>query len=274
MRNHDFRFKTGSVLSISELCVFGFSFLIVLGLYGCAVVDFANPELPPYSSTIAAEYAQIELKTSNAADVLGVIYLPDEELLSQSTSVIAALGEKKVGYKMWLKMVAFDENELSAQRKYLLIEDEKPKTLFVEPWTYVWFDCEMVLEQELLDQPYADENARQDAILRRVLENVRKDIKEVSSDNKSIAICGMLINQGLEAALLKLKDSPAEAKRLDTTQGLKFEHMTLDKGKIQMELTDDVVVVKMRLGSIVKKRLGMPDMSFEDEEPEDPNSNI
>jgi hypothetical protein len=55
-------------------------------------------------------------------------------LISQSKSIIAAVGQSKKGYKTWFDMVAFDESELTARRKYVYIADERPKQLFVEPW--------------------------------------------------------------------------------------------------------------------------------------------
>ena len=248
--------------SIKEQCVvlnrnfvfYIFILFLVFTLYGCAVVDFATPEMPPYNKEIARSYHQMELKRSSAADVLGMIYLPEHELLSQSKSVVASLGQKKrKGFKMWLKMAAFDENELVAKRKYLFIEDERPKFLLVEPWEGAEFDCEMVLETEVLDEPYANDSAKQIAILKAVKENVRKDVDEVGSDNKNIAICGMIINQGLEAALVKLDQSPVLAMKLGEPSGLKYGHMSYKTGKIRMVLTDDVVEVQMMLGSFAKK---------------------
>jgi len=227
-----------------------------LGLSGCSVVDFLTPEPAPYNEEVSAGYYQTNLKTSTASDVLGIIQLPEYETLSQSKSVVASVGQKKKGYKMWLKIVAFDENNTTAKRKYLFIEDEKPKILFVEPWTYVSFDCQMVLEPEVLNKPYADENAKQIAILKQILESTRKDMDQVRQDNKKIAVSGMMINQGLESALVELDHSPGLAKELNNPDGIEFSHISLDKGKIHMAVEGDVATVKMRLGSQVKKLVG------------------
>ena len=81
-------------------------------------------------------------------------------------------------------MVAFDENELIAKRKYVFICDERPKQLFVEPWEGVDFDCKMVLPRKVLDEPYANENARRIAILKQVGADTRKDTGEVGADNE------------------------------------------------------------------------------------------
>jgi len=263
VRNRNVKFKVSNPKL--RLLVFSFQLLAILGLPGCVVRDtvaLLMPERGASYEQVAAGYQQTELKTSGAADVLGVINIPEFELLSQSKSVVASLGQKKKGYKTWLKMVAFNEDELTAQRKYFFIVDERPKSIFVEPWENLSFDCEMVLEPDVLDEPYADDNARQIAVLRRVLENVRKDADEVSPDNKTIGICGMLINQALQAVLVKLDSSPALAAGLSASAGFKFEHTSFDKGRIKMAVADDIVTVEMRLGSLAKRKVSLPEKVF------------
>jgi energy-converting hydrogenase A subunit M len=232
------------------------SFVLIFGLCGCVVRDtvkFLTPEWPPYDKQISGVYQQIQLKESTSADVLSQIHLPEHELLSQSKSVVASYGQKKKGFKRWLKMVAFDENELTAQRKYLFIEDERPKALFVEPWEGLAFDCEQVLTAEILDEPYADENARRIAILRWMLTSYRKDIDEVIPDNKDLEVCRGLVNQAIETVLVKLDSVPALATRLSDERGLKFEHISFDEGRIRMIIEDDIATVKIRLGSRAKR---------------------
>ena len=90
------------------------------------------------------------------------------------------------------------------------------------------------------------------SIVKEVLENLRKDIDEVSSDNKTLAVCGMMINQSFETVLTKLDSSPAFAARLSEPAGLDFSHINLDKGKIGMKIEGDTVTVKMMLGSFVR----------------------
>ena len=251
--------------------IFSFQLLVIFALGGCAVVDFLTPEGPPSYEQLSKSYYQTELKESSAADVLAGIrmveYDQNMELISQSKSIIASVGQKKKGYKTWFNMVAFDEGtltrdegytgsteyELKARRKYLFVVDEKPKILFVEPRENLSFDCEMVLEAEVLDEPYASENAKRIAILRQVLENVRRDVDEVGQDNKTLAVSGMLINQALEVVLVKLDSSPVLASKLADEGGLEFSHISFDKGKIRMTVADDIVTVKIRLGSLVGK---------------------
>jgi len=233
-------------------------------LCGCSIVEFFTPEGPPSDQQTSACYQKTKLKTSSSADVLAAINIPEYELVSRSKSVVASAGQKKKGYKSWFTLIAFDENESTARRKYLFVVDEKPKILFVEPREGLKFDCEVALGSDVLGKPYAEENARRIAILKDILKNFRKDIGEVSPDNKELGIDGMLVNQAFEAVLTKLDDSPALAARLNEPDGIDFSHISFDKGKIRMVVTDDVAAIKMKLGSSARK--------FNDEPQNDANS--
>jgi len=244
MQNNNLKWRTYSILS--------FTLFVISGLFGCSVLEYFKPEKPPYDHELYESYNQIRLKISSSADVLSTIHRPEYELLSQSKSVVASLGQKKKGYKIWFNMAAFDENELTARRKYIFIVDDR-RNLLEETRKSVSFDCEIALESKVLDEPYANENARRIAILKQVLENVRRDKDEVGSDNKMLDICGMLINQALEAALVRLDSSPVLASKLSEPAGIAFSHINLDRGRIQMLIRGDIVKVKMRLGRLVKK---------------------
>ena len=148
--------------------------------FGGDFVRFCKPDKSPNYVQLYEGYSQIKLMEDGSAEVLAVfgepIYVSSDEeaeqvdekaLLSQSESVIASSGLAKKGYKSWLRMVGFDENELTARRKYIFMADERPKTLFTEPWESASFDCEMVLGEEVLGEPYANENARR--IGRRII---------------------------------------------------------------------------------------------------------
>ncbi len=152
-------------------------------------------------------------------------------------------------------MVAFDENALTEKRKYLCIIDERPKALFAEPWERLQLNCELIQSEDVLNKPYADENAALIAVLRQVLTDFQNDVKEVSSDNEVLAVCKMMVNQAITTALQRLEDSPAEATLLSTSKGLQFEHISFDKGNIRMMIDGDIITIELKLGSVLKKRL-------------------
>jgi hypothetical protein len=210
--------------------------------------------VPPYNPEIAAGYFNTEIGESSSSDVLSMIYLPEYELISQSKAVVASGGKKKDGKKMWFKMVGFDEDSMTAWRKYLMIEDERPKVLFVEPWARLRFDCKITLDEEVLAEPYSNDNVRRIAIIEAVLEAFRSDMDEIEEDNKDIAVCGMMVNQGITSLQTKLDQTPAAAAQLDSEEGVEFEHVNLDKGRLRLTVDENgIATVKMRLGSHIEK---------------------
>jgi hypothetical protein len=232
------------------------------------VKDFLTPEGPPKDKEIAKAYYLTELRHSTAADVLPLVYMPDYALLSQSTKVLASQGEKKKAHKQWFTLVSFDENDLLAKRKYLMIADEKPKVLLASPWTGLWFNCQLVLEGDILEQPYADENAHRIAMMKFARQATHDDIAEVKADNKAYEIAGGMINQAYEAVLAVLDQSPALAVRLSDEDGLDFADASFDRGTIRMTSDDKTMTVKMCLGSFTEKceKLGNYDYTTEGEE--------
>jgi len=222
-------------------------FLCVLS--GCSLVEYFRPEQPPYDSELAATYRATKLKESTSAAVLTMINRPASEVLSQSKKVVASSGQKKNGSEIWLNLVAFDENKLTARRKYFFVVDEEPKVLSWSPKHSFLFKSEMVLAQALLDEPYASENARRIAVLQKVRENVQRDVEEVAADNKLVATCGMLINQALETVLRDLEETPSLASNLDKADGVAVHHITLGSGNISMNILGDTAIVEMKIGS-------------------------
>jgi len=250
MQNHSLRFKSRSILSFSlRVCAFAFLPLVIFGICSCGVVEYFKRERPPSDAELYESYNEIELGVSGSGEVLAVIHDPEYELLSQSKSVIAAFGQKKKGYKSWFNIVAFDENKLTAKRKYFFIVDEKAKGLPYVPKRRLRFESRMVIESEVLDEPYVDQNARQIAILRQVVANFHRDVDEVKADNKKLDVCRMLINQTLETVLRELDESPVLASKLSSAEGVDFDHITLGKGSISMSVDEDIVDVRVRVGS-------------------------
>lgn len=235
-------------------------------LGGCSTVSpWAKARQLSYQAKLSAPYDQIRVKQSVIHDAVPKIQrLKDEpgagfaedELISHGDNVVVSLGQSKDGYQNWFNMVTFQENELTAIRKYFFFVDDKARSFQIGPSRGLRFDCEMVLEKEMLAGPDTTENARRIAILRNVLDNLHKDIGELSDDtdatgqeNKMLDICRMLIKQTFEVILRKLGSSPVLATRLSQAGGVDFDHMNFDKGKIQMVVRGGIVTVKIRLGA-------------------------
>ena len=233
-------------LVIGSLAVFCLSVVVVL--CGCGVVEYYRPDEPPSDAELYQAYDMTRLNASTSAEVLKTIHLPPYGLLSQSKSVLASAGQKRKGYKTWLNMAAFDEDSLTAKRKYILIIDDRVNVM-EEPRQYLLFDCEAAVDSGVLSEAYSSESARRIAILKSLCEHLRKDVRQVGTEDKNVNTCGMLGNQVLEAVRVHLNASPAAAMQLDSPEGVEFSHLNLDKGRIRMLVQGNIVKVKVRMGT-------------------------
>jgi hypothetical protein len=254
--------------------VLSFQILIILGFCGCSTIAspyfVSKQKEPTYDPNLFNTYNKIILTQSGALNVIPVIHKFESELLSQSRSVVASSGQGKEGYKTWFNMAAFDEQKLTAKRKYFFLVDEKVrrvpgKRFLGEPKQGLMFDSQMVLETEPLNKVYESDNSRQIAILKQVLKNLRRDIDELgegidelgegidelNSDNKNLAISGLIINQVFGTVFYTLDNSPAQASMLSEENGVEFSQSSFGSGKIQMLAEKDTVAVKIRLGAFI-----------------------
>lgn len=262
---------SNSMWKSKRLLVYWFSVVAVLscGLCGCSVVQSFQPESPSYDR-LSAVYDNTQLGTTPSLDVLEMVRVPKHEasesteahLVSQSDTIIAAFGRGEQGYATWFTMVTFDEHTMAARRKYFYVVDEKvnvpltqPIHFLTEPKRGLMFDCQTVLESDVLSQPYATEQAKQIAILRRLEEDFRRDLQELSQDKDSpgrsdetLSVSGMLVSQVFDAVMLELRQSPVLAGALKAGSGLEFDHISFDKGRIRLLVEGDVATVKIRLG--------------------------
>ena len=253
-------------LALSFLCFcIGVFFNILFS--SCSVIsssDAAQNQKLSEQQELSAPYDQIVLKKSLTLDALPKIrrsgdeydsFLAGVETVSHSDRVVASLGQSLDESRTWFNMVTFHEFQLNVIRKYFFVVDDRAGSLRARPRRGLSFDCEMVLEQEVLGESYSSENTRRIAILRYVQAQMRKDIKELDDDvdvpdqyNAKLDICGMLINQMLEAVLVKLEASPVLAMGLTKDGGSQFDHINFGKGIIRMIVTDDTVVVEACFG--------------------------
>jgi hypothetical protein len=240
-------------LKASNFLLFLIAVSTALFYGGCGVeepLERVRPESKPYTKRLPAAYNDVQLNKSTSTNVLEVIKQYKQELISQSESVVASYGEKKGGYQSWMTIVAFDEEEFTATRKYFLAVNEKPWIIGARGQK-LRFDTEEVLDEQTLSEAYTSENQKRIAILKKVLENLRKDISQIRQESKIPDIDGMMINQTFERILYVLDQSPALAERLDQPNGLDFDHLTMGKGRVGLKLEGKIVKVKIRIGRML-----------------------
>jgi len=239
---------------------------------GCSIISSPNAARNQELSELqelSAPYDGTTLKKSLTLDALPKIsrsqdehdsLLKAVETVSHSDRVVASLGQSPDGSRTWFNMVTFHQYRLNVIRKYFFAVDDRAGSLRVRSRRGLRFDCEMVLGKEVLGKSHASENLRRIAILRYILSQMHKDIKELGDDvdvpdqyNKRLDVCGMLINQTFEMVLVKLESSPVLAMKLTETGGAQFDHINFGRGTVLMDVIDDSASVKIRFGSFVDK---------------------
>ncbi len=253
--------------SAALLCVYAAVFLCNF-TGGCSSWSLrAGAEQPSFEVLLSAPYDETRLKQSLTLDVLPRIqrakgelapHFMGAELLSQSENVVASSGQSEDGRRLWFNMFAFHEFRLNVIRKYFFVADDTGPTLSGKSRRGLRFDCEMVLPDDVSGAPDADENRRQVTILEHVLRNLHKDIKglDVREDaagqnDKTLSVCGMLINQTFEIILRELDSSPALAAKLSGPDGVDLDHITFDRGKVRMVAGGDTVAIRIHFGILV-----------------------
>jgi hypothetical protein len=260
------RRKLGICIRCSVVFLFG------IFLVGCSNESSGRRQLVFSHEELCKPYHQITLKKSLTLDALPAIrrsqskassLLAEIETVSHSDRVVASFGQSRDGYSTWFNMVTFHEYQLNVIRKYFFAGADGAGNLLRRSKRGLLFDCEMLLDKEVLDESYASENTRRIAILRYVLDSVRKDVKELANDvdlsgqyNEKLDVCGMLINQALELILVKLDSSPVLAVKLSSADGLDCDHINFGKGRVRMIVKDDMVVFTMRFGALVHGKAG------------------
>ena len=214
-------------------------------------------------------YYDTTLKVSTSADVLAVMQQsPDTELVSQSESVIAAWGkdgnEQEAARTHWFNMVAFDEDAMTAVRKYGFILEETTHGINRTPKPGLRFDGEVVMDADVLNAAYANNNEKQIAVLKAVQDAFNKDAAELTFDSAVLKSSTMMVQQAINNALNKLNQSPAYAAHLTRPEGMEFDHMTLGESHIRMLIENDIVKVKIKAGKVWFNEYWLIDKPFEE----------
>jgi len=235
-----------------------FALIFLCRLGGCSAISpeaRMRQEVRLYDKDLSGAYDQTKIKKSLTLDVLPKMGRSKDELLSQSESVVASLGQGKDGYKTWFTMVAFHEYELSVVRKYFFVVDERVHNRAKRG---LRFDCETLLDKKELDNIRLAKSARQIAVLKNVLDNLQKDaaglvgdVNAPDQDNRMLDVSVMLIKQVFETALLDLDRSPALATKLSDPNGVEFDHLNFGAGRIRVQAEGNTVIVRIRLGALL-----------------------
>ena len=201
------------------------------------------------SESVYERYYATTIGLSTSADVLAIIRDRDEELLSKSDGVVAAWGKKGPRDRThWFNMVAFDEDDAVAVRKYGFVLEETTWGPNRKPNPGLRFDAEIQMDDGTLDEPYASTNEKRIAVLRQAAAYFSHDADEVTHDSATLRNSSITVKQALNSAIITLVQSPAKAAHLDALEGMAFDHMALGESRVRLLIQDDVVKLKIKAG--------------------------
>ncbi|MCK5175952.1 MAG: hypothetical protein KAR47_21335, partial [Planctomycetes bacterium] len=227
--------------------------LVVLLVVLCAMLLMTGCQLRPKHEGIFERYYLTTLNVSNSADVMSAIRDDeDAELISQSESVIASWGEKKKTSIAWFNAIAFDEEDMTAVRKYGFVVDEKTKSYYAFSVLNMRFDAELIMSPDVLEAPYANANAKKIAVIREVLDRFDADIMQITGDSQILDSSSLKIRQVLKGILYQMDHSPALAARLHEFEGMKFDEMNFGKGRVRMLIEGNTIKLKIKVRSYVR----------------------
>jgi hypothetical protein len=215
-------------------------------LLGCDIVT--SYERYTGDSWILDRYNQTILRQSTSAQVLSVIQ-QENDMLSQSESVVAAWNSKRKGSMLWFSAVAFDEEMLTAVRKYSFVADERIHGYFAIPAQKLRFDAQAVLDPKVLAEPYANENTKRIAVLKQLLKDYSSDIIQLTPDSQTLTGGSMMARRTVNTVITLLDQNPALAIKLDQPNGLDFDHIMLGKGRARLVITDDIAKLTIKVGT-------------------------
>jgi hypothetical protein len=230
---------------------FAVLFLLMLIFSGCGYleepVDRMSFGPEPQTAELPENYYAIEAGQSSAAEVLEVIHRPDYELMAQSESSIVSWGNGKKGYRMWLTMASFAEEDVTVTRKYFLAVDEKSYHLFAEDQK-LFFAVKAIISPELLERNFTSRDQRKITVLKRVFDNFKEDIRPLVSNGETLRSADLTVRQAVNGIITKLEQSPSLASRLVEKDGLKFDHITMGPGRVRMVILGDTAELMIKIG--------------------------
>lgn len=259
---------TGTPLGRGALCMAALLFATLLS--GCGARGYLPPDRLPYAKLVFP-YENTQLKVSTTLDVLNAAKSPayqfrkedraEDLLLTQSDTAVAFSGRSRDQRRWWVTMIVFDEYRLTAARKYFFLVDEKAETapmdsriILIPARKGLVFDCQFVVDPEILTTPYATEDAQKVAMVRRLSEQFQKDVAALIGGTETpargsdlIPTAAMMMRQTFTGLLIELQKSPGLAQELSSPRGMEFPHISMNKGRIRLLAQEDVATMTLRV---------------------------
>jgi len=174
----------------------------------------------------------VEVGSTDSATVMSL--LPQEGLM-HTEDAVSALTKK--GSQKELGVVRFQQTDSVVQRKnYLLVRAQTSVPPFARQQFYLFIEA--IVPAEVLDAPYADEQAKSLAILRYGHETLVKDGKDFSQDQDTQGLIGMG-RTALGVGIQQVTSRPREAYLLTSKEGFDFVHPVMGKSRMFLKVNPE-----------------------------------
>jgi hypothetical protein len=238
-------FIKGVAIMKSKSMLVSLAVLFVVAVSGCHRVAQDTTTFNRYNNTT--------LKVSTSSDVLAMIE-EKGETLTLSENAVASSGETKKGNVIWFNAVAFDDETSKASRKYAFVTNPKAgRGLGRSKAQTLRFDAELVVNVDVLNEPFASDNTKKIAVLESTLSDFSDDFIPLVKNSNVLNSGSLMVKQLLKGLISHLKSSPGNATELSSPSGLNFDHMNLNKTNAKMSIVGGIVNLKVKTGSTTKK---------------------
>jgi hypothetical protein len=236
---------TGSRFLASAVLLF-----VCTTLTGCgwAVRGLTPPERPN-ATELLATFDGTSLNQSTAGDVLSNVPYPTLQFVMQGQNTVGISGPKPTRNRTWLTVVSFGES-LAASGKYFSLINDKPQAFMYSRLLRARFDAEKIVTPEVLTKNYPDEESKNIAVLRDILDGFDAAAREVKLSDPRARSSSMAAHRLLNEILVRLKTAPIEASLLADLKGMPFDDATMGKGRLRMVIEGDIVKLKVIVGSV------------------------
>lgn len=225
--------------------------LCAVTLLGCGYFEEPKDRLSlepgPWTADLPNNYYKVEINESTSAEVLAYLNRPEKELMGQTENAVVTFGDKKKGHQLWFALVLFDDQGAVAKRKYFFHTDEKSYHINAEDQK-LYFDVVADLPEATAFQNYTSEDVRNIEIFKAVHEQFREDIRDLKDEHKNLESMSLMVYEVMNDLQYRFDSSPTMVQKLVSDEGMRYDHMNYDGGRVRMVVEDSIVKFRVLVG--------------------------
>ncbi len=220
-------------------------------LLGCGYFEEPKDRLSiepgPWTADLPNNYYKVTINESTSVEVLAYLSRSEKEKASQTENAVVTFGDKKSGHQLWFALVMFDDQSAVARRKYFFHTDEKSYHINAEDQK-LYFDVVADLPEATAYQNYTSEDVRNIEIFQALHQQFKDDIRDLKGEHKNLESMSLMVYEVLNDLQYTFDASPTMVRELVDDDGIDYDHMNYDDGKVRMVVEDSVVKFRVLVG--------------------------